>query len=518
MKFLVKLFDTTQKASDDSLIPREQVEEYLQSEDYKNIIANRLSVGGVTHKDRRMDPTYGELIGPDDLTLVNDNITHYITKIFLKDNDNFAYAIAETFDPDLFSGARRDNIINVIGLLKSGVRPPISIVIQALWDTREVCKKIIRIKGFDITWSPAFEGAGVETVFEADNFKNLSKESEDRRVFSDSLLTGKYEGCRMITKTFSVNSVVQISNDKYFPNEVLMGGSNPSQVVTWFEDKKSNDKFYTRSEIIQKFGLNSEIAKKTRFMSEIPKGMVDEYEKNTLDNIDKVISSNGSSDKSSDIDRDESDDILDLLKEVTGVEDVESLKSRYHDSSQRLEKLISSVPKDDPNRRELLRSKLDQFFRNAPSTDTFSTVSSVKDRVLLENYPRFSMINRLVKSYKRYYETYGASLTDSEFELLKSLFINDLNLLIKKVQDKIYKGATLNSLFALSQFNDEIVRSGQRLSRIYRQVFIADKAAGFIPPVKYKEWHAALSDFYDEFCKYTFGVPYDQDITVIDKL
>jgi hypothetical protein len=180
--------------------------------------------------------------------------------------------------------------------------------------------------------------------------------------------------------------------------------------------------------------------------------------------------------------------------------------------------LISSVPKDDLNRRELLRSKLDQFFRNAPSTDTFSTVSSVKDRVLLENYPRFSMINRLVKSYKRYYETYGASLTDSEFELLKSLFINDLNLLIKKVQDKIYKGATLNSLFALSQFNDEIVRSGQRLSRIYRQVFIADKTAGFIPQVKYKEWHAALSDFYDEFCKYTFGVPYDQDITVIDKL
>lgn len=536
MRFLVKLFDTTQEAADESLIPREQVEEYLMSEDYKNIITKRLSVGGVTHKDRRLDPEYGELIGPDDLTFVNDNITHYITKIFLKDNDNFVYAIAETFDPELFSGLRRDNIINVIGMLKSGVLPPISIVIQALWDTREVCRKIIRIKGFDITWSPSFKGAGVEKVFGAGNFKDGDNVPEGHKVFSDSQVANAFEGCKMVTRTFSSASITQIddSDDQHISDGVI-SGENPSQTVSGLDQRAVDlledaqieaDKAYSRRDIIQKFGLNSEIAIKTRSFSFVPKEVVDDYLKEKMNEIDQRIESGvieqvdpEATPTVPDAKRDyEVDEMVELIYEIIGSNDPKLTESCFHGGRQKLMQIMLSVPKNEPNRKGMLKVKLDEFFRNTPRTAEFSTINSVKDRVLLERYPRYSLINRLVKSYKHYYENNKESLSESEFGLLKSLFVNDLNLLIKKVQDRIYKGSTLNSLFALVQFNPEIAQIGARLSKVYRQVIIAERMLGFIPAGKYKEWREVLHEFYNEFSKYAFGVPYDQEVVILDKL
>ena len=159
--FEVKLFDTTALAADGSNIPRRSCEAYLQSPDYQVIIRDKVAMGGMTHKDRRLKPELKGLVGMDDQLQINNNATHYITELYFKPGDNFFYASARTFNPDLFAGDRADNITNVIGMLRTGVRMPISVVIQALWSKRGVAEKIIRIKGFDWTQNPSFKGAGV---------------------------------------------------------------------------------------------------------------------------------------------------------------------------------------------------------------------------------------------------------------------------------------------------------------------------------------------------------------------
>jgi len=165
MKVLVSLFDTNTKADDGSVISRTVVEQYLASEDYRYLIQNRLALGGVTHKDRKIAYKW-ESIGEDDPMLIEDNLTHYITRIFFRDEtDPVCYAEIEIFDPEEFSGARKDNIINLRGMLNSKVKLPISVVIQGDWDHMENCKKIHRIKGLDFTINPSFDGAGVIKVF-----------------------------------------------------------------------------------------------------------------------------------------------------------------------------------------------------------------------------------------------------------------------------------------------------------------------------------------------------------------
>ena len=85
VKFLVRLFDTTTKAADGSVIPRGVCEEYLQSDDYKEVMQNKIAWGGITHKDRKIDPKYDGIIGIDDQVLVSENASHYLTKMYFKD-------------------------------------------------------------------------------------------------------------------------------------------------------------------------------------------------------------------------------------------------------------------------------------------------------------------------------------------------------------------------------------------------------------------------------------------------
>jgi len=198
MKCLLKLFNTEDTAADGSVISRNVVEEYLNSNDYKYIINNKLSVGGLTHKDRGSEQLeqYSS-IGEDDVPLITDNITHYITKIFFKDaTDNNCYAEIEIFNPDDFSGKRKDNIKNLEGMLKSGMMLPVSIVIQAQWSSQERCEKIIRIKGVDITLNPSFPNAGIIKVYSEHNEPNVrtistrkySKEKFEKiKVFSATI-------------------------------------------------------------------------------------------------------------------------------------------------------------------------------------------------------------------------------------------------------------------------------------------------------------------------------------------
>jgi len=163
MKILVKLFPYDSKASDGSLIPRSSIQEYLGSSEYKErVVTKKLSFLGVTHKDRQKSSDFSS-IGPDDQVLINKNNVGFIYDIYLKD-DGFAYAKVELFDPSNFSGTHKQDIDYVCGMIKSGVRPPVSAVVDAMWDANEVARKINGINGLDITMNPAFKGSEIVDI------------------------------------------------------------------------------------------------------------------------------------------------------------------------------------------------------------------------------------------------------------------------------------------------------------------------------------------------------------------
>lgn len=477
MKVLLKVFNTNEEASDGSRIPKNVCEQYLLSEDYRTIISDKLALGGVTHKDRKLRQDLEGIIGKDDQILVNDNITHYISKLFFKDNDPFLYALIETFDPELFIGKRKENIINLIGSLKSGIKFPISVVIQARWNMRNIAEQIIRILGIDFTLNPAFEGAGTQ------------------KLMSNTLTP--------------VNSLSGISEKMFSAEITIQEDSEPNA------PSDNSEEILSHRDVIRRYGAFSEEAKIARFYSMIPKSKLEGLS-NQLPGRTEVISKLKDSGLLSESDTSE---LISKFNNLIGEEDHGLIQTLIDGNRIRLTQILNSVPVDDPNHDQILENLLNEFLRSVPETFQFSTINSVRDRMYLNKYPRYSMIVRVVNSYTGYVESHSL-LSERDLKYLKGLFIQDINLLIKTVQEKIMKGATLQSLFALSQFDTDLAKSGVDLSREYRKVLISEKVLGFIPEGRYKVWISKLTDFYNQFCLYVFGSIYSDTnkVSIIDKL
>lgn len=158
MRVIVKLFTTKSRASDSSLIPESTVREYLESESYKNAIERGLMVGTITHAGRVLKSQPGGelltgIVGKDDLILLKKTAVSVIEKIFLPDDpsDEWVYAIQRIFDPDEMDKESAENIKQIIGLIKNGVKVTTSAVIVGYWNEDEVCEKLISVKGNDFT-------------------------------------------------------------------------------------------------------------------------------------------------------------------------------------------------------------------------------------------------------------------------------------------------------------------------------------------------------------------------------
>lgn len=485
MKVLLRLFNMQNPAVDGSTIPRSSVEEYLAGEDYKIIIRDRLALGGVTHKDRKVDPRYSDIIAQDDQILVDSNVTHYITKIYVKPGDPICYAEVELLDPDNYSGDRRNNILNLMGDLKSGIKLPCSVVIQALWSYSNVAEKIIRIKGVDFTLGPSFEGSGTEKVF-----SSIKPETEvdETKVFSSS--TGKsLEGCVMRTVAFS-NVECYVISEETEPDLVSL------------------------NQVAKTYGRISEVYLKAKSYS------VNSEDKNsvTRDKLLSIVREVNRVPEKTFSDDDKVNYIKAILLKSLGEDNIKQVDDVISNNRNSLIYIFDSVPgAGGPSAEQLVSQKLDKLLRNNPDTYTFSTINSVRDRMFFNRYPRYSLINRLVKSYKSYYES-NSEMSESDLNWLKILFIQDLSILIRNVIPNIVKGSTLNSLYALIQFNDDISKAGMELTTVYRQVILSEKVLGFVPESKYKQWKDALYKFFNEFSKYSFGKELDIQLTSMDAL
>ena len=195
------------KASDGSLVPRRVFEEYLASDEYKNAIKSRKLLGTLSHAARsaagfkaEFNPTVSKSIGKEDTMILVGNKTaptHYITKIWIDDSDQWVWCTATTLDPKYMDDEAVQNIKRLEGLLRNGVKPGISAVILGYWDSKgnagcDTLKKLVKLKGFDITLSPSWVDAGVQEVIEDDDefedYQRYFSKSEDRmkvKTFSD---------------------------------------------------------------------------------------------------------------------------------------------------------------------------------------------------------------------------------------------------------------------------------------------------------------------------------------------
>lgn len=457
MQVLLKLFNMEKPATDGSRIPRSSVQEYLASSDYELIIKDHLALGGYTHKSRQVDHKYEDVISPDDQIVVDENITHYINKIFIKDDDPYCYAIIQVLDPDNYSGKRRDNILNLMADLKSGIMLPCSVVIQAKWDYSNVAESIVRIKGVDFTLGPAFEGSG--TI----------------KVFSKTTKEGEYD------RTYSFMEPTKI---------VDMEGASVKEL--------------SLDEIGRKFGLNSEQYLTKKFASNVSSYRM--VKKNQDENLTEQLDITSYLQKARDLLKDQFANSPEVLDDL-----IETHKGEIATTLQEVPGPI------DEGKDEILSLKLNEFLRSVPKVAQFSSINSVRDRMVYGKYPRYSLINRIVKAYSMYYKGLS-SPKDSDNQLIDKLFIQDLIILIRNVSNRVYKGTSLSTLYALSQFSNEVSKAGAEFSKVYRQVLISEKVMKFIPPKKYQDWKVALYNFINVMTNYTFGRDTTLNILEIDSL
>jgi len=497
VEFEVKLFDTESLAADGSNIPRRSCEAYITGPDYPIIIRDRVSIGGLTHKDRKLRPELKGLVGMDDQVLINDNALFYITKLFFKEGDNFFYARARTFDPELFAGKRAENIYNLIGMLKSGVRMPVSVVIQALWSKRGTAEKIIRIKGFDFTQNPSFKGAGDIKVFsQTIEDKQIVATEEELRQYSES---EEYKDCELRTVIFSTEgSTVSVKDDdSIIKDEEFFGRILADKTKT----------YTTYSEVVSMYGQSSP---QVKVISAYQGKQISHDE---LKKLAQTRKDGGDQDNSS------LDYFYNSMKQLTAEGDRGKLQNLFRSNRDKLQNIVHSVPKDDPNRNELIQTRINNFFRTLPNDEgtlqVFSSIASIDSRLRNQEQPRYTKINRIVKSYQQIKDQ--KKLKDVKLLQTKLLFLQDLNLLIKEVLPEIKKGRSLDSLYALGRYGKEVKLAADQLSKTYRKLLIAQDILKFVPKGLQGEWMIDMRNFYRQMSLYTLGSAVDDlELNLID--
>jgi hypothetical protein len=541
LKVFVRLFNTDSKASDGSIIPRRVVDEYLGGEDYQLIKSAKLSVGGMTHQSRKLPPNFEGLIGKDDLLYVNDNCTHYISEIYFMDDDPFAHAILKIFDPDKFEGRRRENIVNLRGMLQSGCKLPVSVVIHALWSPSNLCEKIIRIKGCDFTANPAFAGAGTIKVMSdvGSDKENVCYGSP--RLKDEERSFANLNGCVIETR--------------YFTGEVIKFETNTISETTAFsegeENVGNNEKRFSRSDIINSYGLNSIEAMATKNYSTVtesefqvlvnkfmdnkgnihtkitgPKLVLKHSDSNDLENskdknywigdVELPIRGNGRAERL--------DNIINFHRALVNSGNSQLLANISRDTKSKLLAILNSVPDDDPNFVNMMRLQFDQFFRNLPQYEdsdggtpvakelvSDSDISPIAARLSINNYPRIEAFHRILKSFQKYYESNKDNIEFEDIESLKDVIKDDIISLLDKVDDEIKSGNDYSSLFALGQYSsDELVNSGKRLAVLKRELMDSDDSEE-----KELEYRRELKNFLNHLYTYVFGLEFLKRFSVV---
>lgn len=258
------------KASDGSLVPRRVFEEYLASDEYKNAIKSRKLLGTLSHAARSaagfkgdFNPAVSKSIGKEDTMILVGNKTaptHYITKIWIDDSDQWVWCTATTLDSRYMDDEAVQNIKRLEGLLRNGVKPGISAVILGYWDSKgnagcDTLKKLVKLKGFDITLSPSWVDAGVQEVIEDDDefedYQRFYSDSENKmkvKTFSDLSEFGED-----LLKSSKIDNTYTVLKGKVFSTvgtmEILDVDPIEEKELTFSDSEEQEEKTYSAATV-----------------------------------------------------------------------------------------------------------------------------------------------------------------------------------------------------------------------------------------------------------------------------
>lgn len=244
MKFTAKLFSTMLPSSDGSMIPHDVAESFFNSQEFKQALKDRKLFGTLTHLSRNLasakngGPAVSKTIGKDDLLLLigESSPTHVLTKVWFE-NDGWCYGEFEVLSEDGLDDEAIQRIRRVKGLLKNGCKIGISCIILGYWENSsgsDYLKKMVALKGADLTLNPSWKSAGIVSIDNSDGEERTFSELDieyDPEAYKDtrikvkqfsinceglaqsSKIDGKYT--RLIAKDFSFNCDIKPVNESY---------------------------------------------------------------------------------------------------------------------------------------------------------------------------------------------------------------------------------------------------------------------------------------------------------------
>lgn len=220
-------------ASDGSIVPRDVMQQYIDSAECKKDLEDHVMLSSLTHACRAVQSIYpdnpglSKVISKDDsLLLIGDNKinvtpTHYVDKLYIE-NDGWLYAEIQFLKEDGLDDASIQNIRRITGLLKNGVMCHTSAVILGFWKSSpgtktDVLSKCVKIKGVDFTLGSSWKDSQVVEI-QDDNGEKLFSDTTTEYTIIDK--TYNTESGVMKAKTFS-----DLSEYKNMPKSSKINGA-----------------------------------------------------------------------------------------------------------------------------------------------------------------------------------------------------------------------------------------------------------------------------------------------------
>lgn len=207
MRCKCKILSLSDPASDGSMVSREVIEAYINSDECKEALRLHKMLGTLTHRSRSVVSNFPEqgaalskVIGSDDSALVVSEKapapTHYVEKLYVE--DGWLWGVLKVLDEEGMDDIAIQNIRRLSGLLKQSIMPGVSAVIVGYWkgiSGSDHLEKLVNLKGVDITLNPSWKKAGIMEIMDGE---------DEEREFSEVNYTPadfKYSGMKV--KTFS---------------------------------------------------------------------------------------------------------------------------------------------------------------------------------------------------------------------------------------------------------------------------------------------------------------------------
>ena len=218
MRCKCKILSLSEPASDGSMVSREVIEAYLNSEECKEALRLHKMLGTLTHRSRSVISNFPEsgaqlskVIGSDDSALIVSekapSPTHYVERLYIE--DGWLWGVIKVLEEEGMDDVAIQNIRRLSGLLKQSIMPGVSAVIVGYWkgvSGSDHLEKLVNLKGIDVTLNPSWKKAGIMEIMEG---------VEDEKQFSEVTYTPedfKYSGIKV--KAFSDISSLGITAPK----------------------------------------------------------------------------------------------------------------------------------------------------------------------------------------------------------------------------------------------------------------------------------------------------------------